>query len=53
MEEAPVTKDDQRDPVDADAGEDERLDILRSLERGDITVAEATDQLAQLDAVLR
>ena len=53
MEEAAVTKDDQRDPVDADAGEDKRLDILRSVERGDITVAEATDQLAQLDGVLR
>jgi DUF4097 and DUF4098 domain-containing protein YvlB len=33
--------------------EDRRLDILRALERGDITVAEATDQLGRLDEVLR
>jgi hypothetical protein len=33
--------------------EDARLEILRALERGDITVAEATDQLASLDEVLR
>jgi DUF4097 and DUF4098 domain-containing protein YvlB len=30
-----------------------RLEILRELERGEITVAEATDRLAQLDEVLR
>ena len=30
-----------------------RLDILRELERGDITVAEATERLGQLDEVLR
>jgi hypothetical protein len=30
-----------------------RLDILRELERGDITVAEATERLANLDAVAR
>ena len=30
-----------------------RLEILRALERGDITVAEATDQLSQIDEVLR
>jgi hypothetical protein len=30
-----------------------RLAVLQALERGDITVAEATDQLSQLDEVLR
>jgi hypothetical protein len=30
-----------------------RLEILRALERGEITVAEATDRLGKLDAVLR
>lgn len=30
-----------------------RLDILRELERGDITVAEATDRLSRLDEVVR
>jgi DUF4097 and DUF4098 domain-containing protein YvlB len=30
-----------------------RLDVLRALERGDITVAEATDKLSKLDEVLR
>ena len=30
-----------------------RLEILRELERGDITVAEATDRLGRLDEVLR
>ena len=38
---------------DAGAAEAKRLEVLRALERGDITVAEATDQLAQLDEVLR
>ena len=33
--------------------EDARMDILRALERGDITVAEATDRLSKLDEVLR
>jgi hypothetical protein len=37
----------------ATAGDDPRLDVLRALERGDITVAEATDKLSELDAVLR
>ena len=37
-----------------DVGDDDRrLEVLRALERGDITVAEATDQLASLDEVLR
>lgn len=49
---------DQEPPAAAtDAGapdpETTRLEILRALERGDITVAEATDQLGQLDEVLR
>ena len=33
--------------------EDDRMEILRALERGDITVAEATDRLSKLDEVLR
>lgn len=37
----------------APAADDPRLEVLRALERGDITVAEATDQLSQLDEVLR
>lgn len=37
----------------ASADADRRLDVLRALERGDITVAEATGQLSQLDEVLR
>ena len=39
--------------VEGKDAEDKRLEILRALERGDITVAEATDQLASLDEVLR
>jgi hypothetical protein len=37
----------------ATQAEDRRLDVLRALERGDITVAEATNQLGELDEVLR
>ena len=33
--------------------EEKRLEVLRALERGDISVAEATDQLRELDEVLR
>ena len=43
-------------PTPGDASRDvdaARLEILRELERGDITVAEATDRLGQLDEVLR
>lgn len=36
-----------------DAADDQRLDVLRALERGDLTVAEATDKLRELDEVLR
>ena len=36
--------------ADADAA---RMEILRELERGDISVAEATDRLGRLDGVLR
>ena len=39
--------------AEASNAEDARLEILRALERGEITVAEATDRLSQLDAVLR
>ena len=38
------------EPADIDAS---RLEILRALERGDITVAEATDRLGALEGVLR
>ena len=39
---------------DSSMGEDDlRLEVLRALERGDITVAEATDQLRVLDEVAR
>ena len=44
---------DQNAEPEAGAAEDKRLEVLRALERGDITVAEATEQLAQLDEVLR
>ena len=37
-------------PMDADA---RRMEILRQLERGEISVADAGDKLAELDAVLR
>ncbi|HEX3264514.1 MAG TPA: DUF4097 family beta strand repeat-containing protein [Candidatus Limnocylindrales bacterium] len=40
----------QTDSADADA---KRLEILRSLERGEISVAEAGEQLGALDEVLR
>ena len=39
--------------AEASDAEDARLEILRALERGEITVAEATDRLGRLDAVLR
>jgi hypothetical protein len=55
-EEAPVASDDEA-PAPADEApapaEDARMEILRALERGDITVAEATDRLSRLDEVLR
>jgi DUF4097 and DUF4098 domain-containing protein YvlB len=52
VDDAPVTNNEQ--PHEAQAHEDDkRLDILRALERGDITVAEATEQLSGLDEVLR
>jgi DUF4097 and DUF4098 domain-containing protein YvlB len=53
VDDKPVTEDKQTHTVEATGDEDRRLEILRSLERGDITVAEATDQLSQLDEVLR
>jgi hypothetical protein len=40
-------------PADAAEAEAARMDILRELERGDISVAEATDKLGRLDGVLR
>jgi hypothetical protein len=39
-----------RDAAETDAA---RLEILRKLERGDISVADATDKLSRLDQVLR
>jgi hypothetical protein len=44
---APATTAKPADP------EDSRLEVLRALERGDITVAQATDRLSELDEVLR
>jgi len=41
------------EPTAGDDNDQTRLEILRELERGDITVAEATDRLARLDEVLR
>ena len=40
-------------PAAPEPAEDAHMDILRALERGDITVAEATDRLSELDEVLR
>ena len=40
-------------PTAASGIDESRLEILRELERGDITVAEATDRLGKLDEVLR
>jgi Putative adhesin len=40
-------------PADAPQADAERMEILRELERGDISVAEATDKLGRLDGVLR
>jgi len=45
--------DQQHAGVETTDAEEARLEILRALERGDITVAEATEQLGQLDEVLR
>jgi len=53
MDDTPVTNDKPVDEPEATGTEDKRLEILRALERGDITVPEATDQLGQLDEVLR
>lgn len=47
---APMAPPSPADAIDADAA---RMDILRELERGDISVAEATQKLGRLDAVLR
>ena len=46
---APLAPPSPEDP-DTDAA---RMEILRELERGDISVAEATDKLGRLDGVLR
>ena len=40
-------------PADASETEAARMDVLRELERGDISVAEATEKLGRLDGVLR
>jgi hypothetical protein len=48
----PPTAEHPRDAESPDA-EAARLEVLRELERGDISVAEATDRLSQLDEVLR
>ena len=40
-------------PADASETEAARMEVLRELERGDISVSEATDKLGRLDGVLR
>jgi DUF4097 and DUF4098 domain-containing protein YvlB len=56
---AEAAMDDAKGPDQERAGAEmtdpqgKHLEILRALERGDITVAEATDQLRQLDEALR
>jgi putative adhesin len=47
---APMAPPSPANAIDSDAA---RMDILRELERGDISVAEATEKLGRLDAVLR
>ncbi len=49
-DDAPVASPDDEAPAPA---EDARMEILRDLERGAITVPEATDRLSRLDEVLR
>jgi len=53
MDETPARNEVQADSAEPRAADARRLEVLRALERGDITVAEATDQLTQLDEVLR
>jgi Putative adhesin len=53
VDDAAQPSNDQNAEPEARAAEDKRLEVLRALERGDITVAEATEQLTQLDEVLR
>ena len=50
-ETTPTTDSGQPEPGEASEAEGKRLEILRALERGDISVAEATEQLGQLDEV--
>ena len=47
---APIAPQSPAEATNADAA---RMEILRQLERGDISVAEATEKLGRLDAVLR
>ena len=47
---APIAPPSPADVAEADAA---RLEVLRELERGDITVAEATERLGRLDEALR
>ena len=53
VNDTPAKESEQPEVPDVQEGDDKRLDILRALERGEITVAEATDQLTELDEVLR
>jgi hypothetical protein len=53
---APATAPSRPNPIGRASAADietARLDILRELERGEISVAEATDRLAHLDEVPR
>jgi hypothetical protein len=53
MDQTPATNVQHAEPEGAAEVEDERLEILRALERGDISVAQATERLSKLDEVLR
>jgi DUF4097 and DUF4098 domain-containing protein YvlB len=53
MDDAPRTGDAKGEAPEAADPDDKRLEILRALERGDITVADATEKLTTLDEVLR
>ena len=52
-DDGPAAEQAQAAQLAATAGDDRRLDVLRALERGDITIDEATQQLSQLDEVVR
>lgn len=50
---APISPMARPSPAEAAEADAARMEVLRELERGDISVAEATDKLGRLDGVLR